>query len=104
MATGTLNNICEIIKCTLNSYGKWTESEPIITDCRVKEEYKKIKNKSAEEVVSKMMFTFSPDTEINFDDSKITYIIRFKGNKYEPISILNKRNTMGDITRKVVYV
>lgn len=100
MIKSLLNEECEVYKPTKDFYGK--ESKPSnvpITKCRVKEEYKKVKDNAAEEVISQLEFWFTPDTVISLDH-KITY----QQLEYSILSIKKKKNTLGDITRKVVYV
>lgn len=95
----TLYQDCQIISTTKDMYGKYVKSQPFSVKCRVKEEYQMVKNKASEEVISSLEFWFYKDTILKLDD-----LILYEGKEYPIISIENKRNTLGDITRKVVFV
>ncbi|MBU9714421.1 hypothetical protein [Evansella tamaricis] len=97
MINDFLNQECLIIPFTKDSYGKPQKGEPIPTPCRIKEEFKMVKNQAAEEVVSKLQFWFSPETEINFD-----CLIGYKG-EHQIISIQPKYHLDGTPNRLVVY-
>lgn len=99
-----LNQDCSIIPSTKSLDGKPNESDPVPTKCRVKEKFQIIKNQAAEDVVSKHEFWFSPDTNIDYPTSNQEYLIDYENKKHSVISIENKRDTLGNITRKVVFV
>jgi hypothetical protein len=95
----TLYDECNILKTTKDMAGKTVNSDPIPAKCRVKEEYKKVRNEASEEVVSELEFWFYPETDIQLDTK-----IEYQGKEHQIISIQHKKNTLGQVTRKVVMV
>lgn len=96
-----LNQDCTVIipRDELDMFGKPISPIEIPAKCRVKEKYKIVKNKSAEQVVSQIELWFEHDMEITTDS-----LIRWGETEYPVISIQPKRNTLGEITYKVVYI
>lgn len=94
----TYHQKCKIVPISgKDSYGKPIHSEPISINCRIKEKYQLVRNQASEEVTSRLEFWFPPDTEIKILD-EIEY-----GKKHSIISIVPKRNTLGEVVRKVVF-
>jgi hypothetical protein len=95
----TLHDDCNILKTTKDISGKTVNSDPIPTKCRVKEEYKMVRNNASQEVVSELEFWIYPNTAISLENK-----IEYQGKEYQIISIQPKKNTLGETTRKVVFV
>lgn len=84
-------------------YGDSIESDPIPAKCRATESFEMVKNNAGEEVVSSITFWFSPDVDL--DNSTLDKrTIKYNGNDYAPISVTNRRNTLGESVMKVVNV
>jgi GTP-sensing pleiotropic transcriptional regulator CodY len=99
MIADLLKQDCNIISTTKNMLGENVKSTPAGAKCRVKEKYKLVKNKAAQEVVSQLQFWFSADANVKLDD-----LIQFNSKEYPVISIQNKRDTLGCLIYKVVFV
>lgn len=102
MINDLLNQNCLIIPITKNSYGKEIKGEPIFTNCRVKEEFKLVKNQAAQEVVSNFEFWFNPEIPIQSDREGFNFIIDYKGEQ-RVIAMKPKYDLFGNIARLVVY-
>ncbi|MEB1806600.1 MAG: hypothetical protein LPK26_04705 [Bacillaceae bacterium] len=98
MINDFLNQDCLLVKTTRDSYGKDIKSDPIPVKCRIKEEYKLVKNQAAQEVVSHLEIWFDPYVDITFN-----HLIQYEDNDYRIIDIKLKRDLSGSITRKVVF-
>ncbi|WP_163581114.1 hypothetical protein [Gracilibacillus saliphilus] len=84
-----------------NAYGDIVESDPIDLKCRANEEFKIIKNNAGEEVVSSIQLWLPFEADINYKNitkRRITY----EGKELIPISVKNRRDTLGETVFKVV--
>jgi hypothetical protein len=101
MINDLLTQECTIIPTISKSANGKPQKGTLVPNvkCRAKEKYKLVKNKAAQEVVSQIEFWFSSETEIKVDD----YIL-FNDIEHQVIAYQPKRDTLGNITRKAVFV
>lgn len=101
MINDLLKEECKIIipSQEKDMFGKPMAPIEIKAKCRAKEKYKMVKNKSAESVVSEVEFWFSKDTDIKLD-----HMIVWNGIKYSIIAIQPKKDILGEIIYRVVFI
>ncbi|WP_214480970.1 hypothetical protein [Bacillus sp. SM2101] len=99
MINDLLNEDCVVWEMVKDRYGKFTKGNPVYTKCRAREEYRKVKNKAAEEVVSSIEFWLSSDVDIDEDN-----VIEYNENDYTIIATKPKKDMLGNVTRRVVFV
>lgn len=99
MINDFLTEECKVIPTSKDSFGKYVKSTPTLIKCRAKEKHQMVKNKAAKEVVSQIEFWFSSEIDIQLD-----YLIEFNKKEYPIISMRAKKDSLGNITRKVVFV
>ncbi|WP_373892774.1 hypothetical protein [Virgibacillus sp. CBA3643] len=104
MINHLLKQDCSYIRIEgIDGYGDPIESDSIPAKCRAIETFEMVKNNAGEEVVSSIQFWFNSD--IDLDSNTITERrIKYDGSTYTPISVANRRNTLGESIFKVVMV
>lgn len=96
----TLNEDCTIVVSgSKDVFGDPINPTYVSTKCRAKEKYQMVRNQAGETVVSNIELWLYHDIDIQLD-----YKIQFNNNEYQIISIQPKKNTLGEVTRKVVFV
>lgn len=98
---------CLLFETGRDGYGNYVEKNKRYLKCRVKDKVQLVKDKAAKEVVSKLEIWLHKDTEIKVDDQikiLVDGVDEEKTQSHTIISLKNKRNTLGEIVRKVVYI
>ncbi len=95
----TLYQDCKIYEIGRDGYGKPIKKNEREVKCRVKEKYQLVKDKAAQEVVSKLEIMVGADVVFKVDD-KISY----EGIEHSIISFKITRDPIGEVVKKVIYL
>lgn len=106
MIPDLLNETCKIPSDLTTSWdGKESYTTVNPYPCRAKEKYQLVKNNAGENVVSNIEFWLSPNAPVKLD-LPIFYGVNENNNdiKHYVISIQPKKNTLGEVIYKKVFV